>query len=138
MNLDHLSNIVEERQKELTLCRDWTVANSGGFEGTIDIWDISTLPADAYFDVRFDMINIPDRILVYYPDTDMKYDSGWRGSPQASSVLTSNQLSGSGVDTVLGIFQKESLNHFRIEVIGSESSTQWNYSVRCRASNDTN
>jgi len=122
----------ERRDQTLNQCDVWSATNSGGEEGTVDTWDIATIPEGAVFDLRFDAESMPDRFRVVYRGTNV-FESGWRGSsgydgnPEYPGGVVSP---GSGEATDL--FAKSGGNAFTVVVIGGESGTVWDYSVRCR------
>lgn len=125
--------IVEERSYALHICDVWTVANSGGVEGTIDTWDISMLPHNVLLDVRFNMFRIPDQLLMEYPPGNTVLDTGWRGDRSFNNNPSyPGGIRGGGQGEFLGVFQKEVMDEFIVRVNGVDSGTKWNYSVRCR------
>ena len=130
---DDLPDDVERREQELTQCDVWSVANSGGVEGTVDRWDIATIPLGARLDLRFDAYQLPDRFRVGYQGATV-YESGWRGDPSyADKPGYAGGISGPGSGEALAMFTKGAANAFTVTVVGVDADTQWTYSVRCRA-----
>jgi hypothetical protein len=85
------------------------------------------------FDLRFDAKSVPDRFRVVYRNVNV-FESGWRGSSSydGNAEYPGGVVSpGSGEATDL--FAKSGNNAFTVVVIGGESGTVWDYSVRCRA-----
>jgi len=122
----------ERREQALNQCDVWSATNSGGEEGTVDTWDIAAIPEGAVFDLRFDAASMPDRFRVVYRGVNV-FESGWRGSSSydGNAEYPGGVVSpGSGEATDL--FAKSGSNAFAVVVIGGESGTVWDYSVRCR------
>ena len=126
---------IVEREKELSICDVWSVANSGGVEGTIDRWDISELPEGVMLDIRYDMKRIPDRLTLKYPDDAVQLETGWRGSSSYEGSNYPGGIKGPGTGTELDVFRKDADNHFIVEVYGVDEGTYWEYQVRCREEN---
>jgi hypothetical protein len=129
---DDLPDDVERREQQLTQCDVWSVANSGGVEGTVDRWDVSTVPGGASFDLRFEAYQLPDRFRVGYGGAAV-YESGWRGeSRHGSSPDYPGGVVGPGAGEALDMFVKGLANDFTVTVVGVDPQTEWQYSVRCR------
>lgn len=126
---------IVEREKELSICDVWSVANSGGVEGTIDRWDISELPEGVMLDIRYDMKRIPDRLTLKYPEDAIQLETGWRGSSSSEGSNYPGGIKGPGTGTELDVFRKNADNHFIVEVYGIDEGTYWEYQVRCREEN---
>jgi hypothetical protein len=123
---------VEERDQELNQCEVWSASNSGGAEGTIDRWDVSTIPDGAVFDLRYDAESMPDRFHVDYLGARV-WDSGWRGSSSyATDPDYPGGIAGPGAGERLDLFRKAGSDRLTVTVIGGESGTVWSYQVRCR------
>ena len=126
---------VEDREFDLTACETWSASQSGAQGVTSDVWDISTIPAGATFDIEFDALNIPDRFTVEYPIGNQVLDTGWRGSEGAfnnNPSLYPGGLSGPGEGMETDIFTRQAPDEFRVVVFGPDAGTLWNYRVRCR------
>jgi hypothetical protein len=122
----------EVRDKTLGVCDVWSAAQSGGYGTTVDNWDISTIPANATFDIKFDAESIPDKFTVEYAGAT-KLDTGWRGSSSYNGdpLYPGGVISpGSGQED--NIFTHSSTDSFRVTVLGLDQSTAWDYQVRCR------
>jgi len=126
-------------------CDKWFNANSGGYGGTDDTWNIPTtvVSAGTPIDIRFEAYSIPDRFLVYYDQNDdgteeLVYDSLWRGTasyvednPTVYRGTYPDNYGGTGSGEALGIFNTVSgRNSFRVVVEGPASGTAWNYDIR--------
>lgn len=121
-----------ERELELATCDGWRSSTQGGYGVTVDIWDISSVPSGAQFDLQFDTYRIPDKIIVEYPDAVTVFNSGWRGDQRyAASDLYPGGLAGIGQGGVGAMFTKGADNSVKITVIGPDPSTQWKYEIRC-------
>ncbi len=121
-----------EREMELASCDGWRASKEGGYGVAIDNWDISAVPVGAVFDLRFDTIKIPDKIVVDYPDGVEVFDSGWRGAPAYDdSPLYPGGLDGGGKGGDEGIFSKTDADTFKVTVFGPDPATKWSYEVRC-------
>lgn len=128
-----LQQVVEKRSYTLDICDTWTVANSGGVEGTIDTWDISILPPDVMLDVRFNMFRIPDQLVMEYPLQNIVLDTGWRGANSFNrNPNYPGGIQGAGQGEYLNVFQKDEIEEFIVRVNGVDSGTRWEYRVRCR------
>lgn len=124
---------VEQRSHTLAVCDTWSVANSGGVEGTIDIWDISVLPENVMLDVRYDMYQIPDQLLMEYPSGNLRLDTGWRGdSRYARHPNYPGGVTSPGQGEVLDVFRKDGIDQFIVRVNARDNRTLWRYKVRCR------
>jgi hypothetical protein len=126
-----------ENNYNLNICDVWRAANSGGYGVTEDLWDISVIrpPSGqkAVFDISFDTYFIPDRIFVYYPPGNLVLDTGWRGDPSyQGDPLYPGGIAGSGRGQFDNIFEKGSVDQFKVVVVGPDRGTAWTYSVRCR------
>ena len=122
----------ERREQVLERCEVWSVANSGGAEGTVDLWDISDIPDGAVFDLRFDARSEPDRYRITYGGFQV-YDSGWRGaSSYDGDARYDGGIAGPGRGEALDVFVKRAHASFTVTVVGGTSSTVWDYRVRCR------
>jgi len=135
--------IIETREKKLNICDVWSVANSGGVEGTIDRWDISLLPEGVMLDIRYDTKSIPDKLLVEYPVNNEQLNTGWRGDRRYSGQNYPGGIKGPGVGQNFNMFRKVSDDTFVVKVNGVDDGTYWEYQVRCRApesliTNETN
>jgi len=123
---------VERRDQTLNQCDVWSATNSGGVEGTVDTWDIATIPEGAVFDLRFDAKSMPDRFRVVYRGANV-FESGWRGSASYDGrPAYPGGVTSPGAGEATGLFAKAGSNVFTVVVIGGESGTAWDYSVRCR------
>lgn len=125
----------DEREYDLTVCDTWRAADSGGAGVTSDVWDISAVPSGAVFDIEYDAKSIPDRYIVEYPDGNTVLDTGWRGATSSyneNPALYPGGLSGPGQGSVSAMFSKSGFNSFKVTVIGPDSRTAWDYSIRCR------
>lgn len=124
---------IEEEEDEMDACDVWQAGNSGGYGVTITNWDISDIPANAVFDVRFDAFSIPDKIVVEYPFRTKVLDTGWRGSASYDGdLLYPGGVTSPGSLEILDVFTKNGPNKFKVTVIGPDTSTAWDYKVRCR------
>ena len=129
---EDLPENVEERDQELNQCDVWSAANSGGVEGTIDRWDVSTIPDGAVFDLSFQAWDLPDRFRVAYLGTTL-WDSGWRGaSSYASDARYPGGIAGAGGGEVTDLFVKSGSNVVTVTVVGVDDDTEWEYRIRCR------
>lgn len=120
------------RRMALEICEVWTVANSGGVEGTTDIWDISILPQGIVLDIRYNMFRIPDKLTVEYPPVNEVLATGWRGDASYAGSRYPGGIAGVGRGQHLGIFQKQANDQFIVNVLGVDDGTRWEYQVRCR------
>ena len=123
-----------EREYDLDACDTWEVKTNGGQGVTIDVWNITTIPPGAIFDMKFDTIGIPDRIYVVYEDSVVE-STGWRGY----SFYNGDPLYPGGVthpekDIASDMFTRLSQDQdsFIVTVVGPDSGTLWNYNIRCR------
>ena len=126
-----------ENNYNLNICDVWRAANSGGYGVTEDLWDISVIrpPSGqkAVFDISFNTYFIPDRIFVYYPPGNLVLDTGWRGDPSfQGDPLYPGGIAGPGRGQFNDIFEKGSVDQFKVVVVGPDRDTAWTYSVRCR------
>jgi len=112
----------------LNVCDVWSVSNSGGSAGTLDVWDISAIPAGASFDFEFEAYSVPDKFKVEY-ENNVVLDSGWRGSYAPAGEI----LAGPGTLNEYGLFVKTNSDSTQVVVSGGQSGTLWNYRVRCVA-----
>lgn len=118
---------------DLDVLNVWKAAASGGVGFTTDTWDISMLPDNCQFDLRYNMYSMPDRIIVEYPVGTVRYDSGWRGSSSyQGDPKYPGGIAGSGSGEVLGFFRKSTSNSIKVTVIGGDSGTVWDYEMRAR------
>jgi len=117
---------------DLTVLDQWTAANSGGYGITVDTWDISTLPNGVVFDLKFDAYSMPDKFIVEYPDGTIVYNSGWRGDASYEGPKYPGGIAGIGAGQSLAMFAKGTQQHFKITIIGGESGTAWEYSMKAR------
>ncbi|OQB96151.1 MAG: hypothetical protein BWX81_01537 [Spirochaetes bacterium ADurb.Bin110] len=117
---------------DLTVLDDWIAANSGGYGITVDTWDISQLPTGCVFDMQFDAYSIPDKFIVEYPDGHTAKDTGWRGDSYYEGPLYPGGIAGTGAGQIDSMFTKGSQQHFKITVIGPDTGTAWEYSIRAR------
>ncbi len=128
-----LGDEVDTRDQVLDQCDQWTAAQSGGFGTTVDTWDISAIPSGAVFDFRFNAFSIPDKYIVEYPLGSVVLDTGWRGSSSyEGDPKYPGGIAGPGSGEELGIFTRGAVSSFKVTVIGVDTGTAWNYSVRCR------
>jgi len=126
-----------ENNYNLNICNVWQAANSGGYGVTEDLWDISVIRPPSgqkvVFDISFDTYFIPDRIFVYYPPGNLVLDTGWRGDPSfQGDPLYPGGIAGPGRGQFNDIFEKGSVDQFKVVVVGPDRGTAWTYSVRCR------
>lgn len=121
----------EHRQDILNVCNKWIRSDSGGSGTTITVYDISELPPETSFDMRFNAMNIPDKFIVEYEGA-VVYDSGWRGSSTGigDPNLYPGGLSGGGQGEARAMFEKNNSDSFTVTVIGPEPNTAWNYELR--------
>ena len=121
------------REYDLDVCDTWRAAGSGGQGGTIDNWDISTLPVGTEFDIRFDAYSIPDKYVVTYNGV-VVLDTGWRGSSSyEGNPLYPGGIAGPGAGQEDGIFTKVAgVDTFTVTVFGPQSGTLWWYEMRAR------
>ncbi|TVR85031.1 MAG: hypothetical protein EA416_17930, partial [Trueperaceae bacterium] len=106
----------ERREHALERCEVWSVANSGGAEGTVDLWDISDIPDGAVFDLRFDARSEPDRYRVMYGGFQV-YDSGWRGASRYDGdARYDGGIVGPGRGEALDVFVKRAHASFTVTV----------------------
>ncbi|MDF1524261.1 MAG: hypothetical protein P1P87_15775, partial [Trueperaceae bacterium] len=123
---------VERRDQALDRCEVWSASNSGGVEGTVDVWDVAAIPFGATFDLRFDAHSVPDRFRVVHEGA-IVYESGWRGDASyADEASYPGGIAGPGVGDALGLFERTGTASFTVIVIGVDPDTEWAYSVRCR------
>lgn len=125
---------IEEEERELNICDEWQAGEEGGYGVTITNWDISDVPANAIFDIRYDAYGIPDKFIVEYPFGAKVLDTGWRGGAgYDNNPLYPGGVVSPGHDEKLDIFTKSSgTNKFKVTVIGPGSGTVWDYEIRCR------
>lgn len=124
----------EDRELELGSCDDWRSSTQGGYGVTVDNWDISTVPAGAVFDLKFDTYMIPDKILIHSADGVELFNSGWRGAKSYDGLsMYPGGLAGIGQGGNDAIFSKTDETTFKVTVVGPDPKTQWKYEVRCRA-----
>jgi hypothetical protein len=129
---EDLPENVEERDQELDRCDVWSAANSGGVEGTIDRWDVSTIPDGAVFDLSFQAWDLPDRFRVAYLGTT-RWDSGWRGSSAfAGDPRYPGGIAGGGGGEAGDLFVKSGSDVVTVTVVGVDDDTEWEYRIRCR------
>lgn len=126
-----LGNEVEVRNPVLDSCGSFSPSNSGGSEGTLDLWDISAIDSGATFDFEFDAYSEPDKFRVEYPTGTILLDTGWRGS----IAPIDGTLEGPGAFNEYNLFTKGGANTLKVLVTGGRPGTAWNYRVRC---NDPN
>jgi len=118
---------------DLTVLDSWIAANSGGYGITVDTWDITSLPLGCVFDLRFDAYSMPDKYIVEYPDGTIVYDSGWRGDASyEGNPAYPGGIAGTGYGEKLAMFPKAAQQYFKITIIGGESGTVWEYSIKAR------
>ncbi len=127
-----LGNEVEVRTATLNSCGAFSPANSGGSEGTLDLWDISSIVIGASFDFQFQAFTEPDKFRVEYPAGSVLLDTGWRGG----STPIDGVLEGPGYFEVENMFTKGASNTLKVLVTGGRSGTMWNYKVRCNDSGE--
>ena len=128
-----MTDSADEVDRTLNVCGNWSASQSGGFGVTVDTWDISDIPVDATFDIRFDALNVPDKYVVEYPVGTVVLDTGWRGSSfYEGNPLYPGGIAGPGRGEELDIFQKGVQNTFRVTVTGAQQGTIWYYDMRCR------
>lgn len=124
----------QEREYELNVCDVWRPADAGGHGITMDIWDLSGIPAGASISMRFDALNQPDRYLIEYPVGTLVHDTGWRGSSFfEGDPLYPGGIAGPGIGEVVNMFKKGASDTFKITIIGGEPGTVWYYDFRCDA-----
>ena len=123
---------VERRERTLDRCEVWSVSNSGGAEGTVDVWDISHIPDGAVFDLRFNARSEPDRYRIVYGGVEV-YDSGWRGAASyGDDPRFAGGIAGPGQGEASDVFVKRAYQDMTVVVDGGTTSTVWDYRVRCR------
>jgi len=121
------------RELPFGTCNGWRKSTQGGYGVTVDIWDISGVPAGAVFDIQYDTIRIPDKIVVEYPGGTEVLDTGWRGASNYDGRdLYPGGLAGGGKGSADAIFGKTTSNEFKVTVFGPDPATRWSYEVRCR------
>lgn len=123
----------EKRDDVLDQCNTWKQAQSGGYLGTKDTWDIGSMPSGSTFDIRFDALSVPDRYVVQYPAGSTVYDSGWRGSQSRLDQkphLYPGGLAGPGAGEKMGLFTKGASNSMVVIVYGPEEGTKWHYELK--------
>lgn len=129
---DDLDPIDEERDMVLDACDRWAPANSGGVKGTLDRWDLSSIPFGASIDLRFDALSIPDRFIVEYPRGRVVHDTGWRGDRRYEDpALYPGGVVSPGQGTVEGVTVKAGDDTLVVRVYGRDPQTRWHYSLRC-------
>jgi len=129
----HEIPIEDIREETLDECNVWKAAQSGGFGGTQDTWDISAMPVGTVFDLKYNAFSVPDRYVVEYPIGVRVHDTGWRGVQSyidRNPQLYPGGLSGPGQGQEDGVFVKGQANQFRVIVYGPEQGTAWNYEIR--------
>lgn len=123
---------VVEREQEILTCDGWQSTNSGGQGGTIDTWNISSVPEGAVFDLTYNMYNIPDLLIVDYPIGYEVLNTGWRGAASYDGrAAYPGGVTSPGQGEVYGVFTKGQDDVFLVTVLGPTSGTLWNYQVRC-------
>jgi hypothetical protein len=127
-----LGDEVDTRDQTLTVCNQWTAANSGGYGTTVDTWNITQIPAGALFDIKYDAYSVPDKFVVEYPIGTLAHDTGWRGSASYAGPLYPGGIVGPGAGEALGIFTRGGQASFKVTVYGPDAGTLWQYSIRCR------
>jgi hypothetical protein len=119
------------RNDQLTALDTWTAADSGGQGLTVDIWDISTLPTGAKFDIEYDMYSIPDKCIIEYPVGTVIWNSGWRGaSSYEGDAYYPGGIAGTGAGEQDSLFTKGTTNSFKVTIVGGKPGTAWDYSMR--------
>ncbi len=123
-----------ERDFDLDVCDVWVAATQGGQGVTSDVWDISQIPVGATFDIEYNAFSIPDRYRIEDPTGSLALDTGWRGASQyEGDPLYPGGIAGPGQGEEQDLFTKQAgQDEFRVTVIGPQSGTLWNYSIRCR------
>lgn len=125
--------VTERETRVLDECDVWSAANSGGYLGTRDPWDISALPPGTVFDIRFNAQSVPDKYVVQYPVGVTVLDTGWRGVQSyvdRNPHLYPGGLSGPGRGQEDGIFVKGQEDTFVVIVYGPEENTAWDYQIK--------
>ncbi len=125
--------VTERETRILDECDVWSAANSGGYLGTRDPWDISALPPGTVFDIRFNARSVPDKYVVQYPVGFTVLDTGWRGVQSyvdRNPHLYPGGLSGPGQGQEDGIFVKGQEDTFVVIVYGPEEGTVWDYQIK--------
>ena len=121
-----------EREYDLEACDTWEAAASGGYGVTMDVWNITTVPPGAMFDMQFNTRSKPDRIYVHYHESLVE-DTGWRGaSVYNGDPLFPGGVTFPGTDTASDMFTRLSPDSFFVTVVGPLSGTIWSYRIRCR------
>lgn len=119
--------------KELYNCANWISAQSGGQGIHVHVWDISAISPGAIFDLKYEMFDYPDRILIEYPLNYVILDTGWRGDfSYYGNLLYPGGIKGDGTGTELGLFERVSYEYMKVIVIGPSLDTGWEYQIRCR------
>lgn len=124
---------VEEEALTLTTCDgEWHPGGAGGYGVSIDRWDISTAPAGATFDLRYDAYTIPDKFFVEYPEGVQLINTGWRGSAlYEGDSLYPGGIAGEGSGEELDVFTKATADEFIVTTFGPGAGTAWDYDIRC-------
>ncbi len=123
----------EDRERELGSCDGWRSSTEGGYGVTVDVWDISTVPVGAVFDLKFDTYQIPDKIVIQSSDGVELFNSGWRGAKAYDGMpLYPGGLAGTGKGGAEAVFNKADATTFKVTVIGPDPKTKWKYEVQCR------
>lgn len=65
-----------ERNFTYSICRTWSASRSGGQGITKDLWYIDNITTGAIFDLKFNMRDIPDKLLMEYPEGNLVLDTG--------------------------------------------------------------
>ena len=114
-------------------CGNWINVQSGRQGLHIHVWDISSIPYGAVFDIKYQMFDYPDRLLVEYPINNIVLDTGWRGNIYYSgNPLYPGGVQGDGKGEETAIFSRIQKEYMKITVIGPFPNTGWEYQIRCR------
>lgn len=126
-----IGDVEPEREVAMPSCGGWVTQRSGAYGVTVDRWDVSAVSVGAVFDLRFDTVGIPDRIVVAYPDGQVVHDTGWRGDARHAGDLYPGGIAGPKTGEALAVFAKDGVDEFVVTVFGPDRRTLWSYEVRC-------
>ncbi len=113
-------------------CDHWSPSNSGGVQGTLDRWDLSSIPWGASIDLHCNAYRIPDRFIVAYPPGTVVHDTGWRGETRCGDPARyPGGVTPPGQGTVDRVTSKDRGDALVVRVYGRDPHTEWNYALRC-------